>query len=55
MTQQIDKTIIIKAPRIGEPEMGIEIITNWQVGSPIVIKGFHHKKFENKGTVLQLY
>ena len=38
---------------MGDPEMGIEIITDWKVGSPIVIKGFHHLKFENKGKVLQ--
>lgn len=70
MTQRIDKTIIIKAPPytvwdtltnpdmirqwVGEPEMGIEIITDWKVGNPIVIKGFHHIKFENKGTVLHV-
>lgn len=69
MTQRIEKTITIKAPPsavwdaltnpdrikewMGEPEMGIEIITDWKAGSPIVIKGFHHIKFENKGTVLQ--
>lgn len=69
MTQRIDKTIIIKAPPsavwhtltnpglmkqwMAEPEMALEIITDWKVGSPIVIKGFHHIKFENKGTVLQ--
>jgi uncharacterized protein YndB with AHSA1/START domain len=69
MTQRIDKTITIKAPPdavwntltnpykikqwMEEPGMGIEIITDWKVGSPIVIKGFHHIEFENKGTVLQ--
>lgn len=69
MTQRIDKTIIIKASPsavwdtltnpsmikqwMAEPEMGTEIITDWKVGNPIVIKGFHHIKFENKGTVLQ--
>jgi uncharacterized protein YndB with AHSA1/START domain len=69
MTQQIDKTITIKAPSpdvwdalinpdrikqwMEEPGMGIEIITEWKVGSPIVIRGFHHIKFENKGTVLR--
>ena len=67
--QQIEKTIIIKAlpsvvwntltnPELmkqwmGEPEMELEIITDWKVGNPIVIKGFHHIQFENKGTVLQ--
>ena len=69
MTQQVEKTIHIKAspsivwdtlttPAImklwmGEPEMEIEITTNWKVGTPIIIKGFHHVKFENTGTVLQ--
>ena len=38
---------------MGEPEMNIEIITDWTVGSPIIIRGFHHAKFENKGVVLQ--
>jgi len=69
MTQQIEKTIIIKAlpfavwhaltnPEvmkqwIAEPELELEIITAWKIGAPIVIKGFHHIRFENKGTVLQ--
>ncbi|MES2767283.1 MAG: SRPBCC domain-containing protein [Bacteroidota bacterium] len=38
---------------IGEPQMGVEIETNWRVGSPIIITGFHHIKFRNKGVVLQ--
>jgi len=38
---------------MGEPEMNIEIITDWVVGNPILIKGFHHIEFENKGTILQ--
>lgn len=37
---------------MGEPEMGLTINTTWQVNSPITISGFHHIKFENKGTVL---
>jgi uncharacterized protein YndB with AHSA1/START domain len=69
MTQQIDKTIIIKAlPSVvwktltdpdsikqwmAEPGMAFEITTDWKVGNPIVIKAFHHIPFENKGTVLQ--
>jgi len=39
---------------MGEPELAIEITTDWVVGNPIVITGFHHVKFENKGRVLQL-
>lgn len=38
---------------MGDEEMEIEIITDWRVGSPFVIKGFHHVHFENKGTILQ--
>jgi uncharacterized protein YndB with AHSA1/START domain len=69
MTQRIDKTIIINATPsavwrtltnpgrikqwMEEPGMEIEIVTDWKAGSPIVIKGFHHVKFENKGTVLR--
>lgn len=69
MTQPIEKTIIIKAPPysvwetltnpnlikqwMGEPEMEIEVITDWKVGTPLIIKGFHHVNFENKGTILQ--
>jgi uncharacterized protein YndB with AHSA1/START domain len=68
MIQKIEETIIINASPhttwntmtdatlmkqwMGEPEMQLEIITDWRVGSPIIIKGFHHIKFENKGTVL---
>src|SRR6478736_4931467 len=39
---------------MAEPEMELTIMTDWKVGNPIVIKGFHHIKFENKGTVLQV-
>jgi len=38
---------------MGEPEMKIEILTDWQINGPIVIRGFHHTRFENKGIVLQ--
>ena len=37
---------------MGEKEMGIEVSTNWKIGNPISISGFHHIKFENRGTVL---
>lgn len=37
---------------MAEPEMRIEITTNWDVGGPIVIRGWHHVNFENKGIVL---
>jgi uncharacterized protein YndB with AHSA1/START domain len=39
---------------IGEPEMKLEVITSWEVSGPIVIRGYHHVWFENKGTVLAL-
>lgn len=46
---------ILTAPEewMGEPEMQIKVITDWKVNSPILIQGFHHAKFENKGIVLQ--
>lgn len=69
MTQRIEKSILIKSSPsavwealtnpdvmkqwMSEPEIEMEIFTDWKVGNPIVIKGFHHIRFENKGTVLQ--
>lgn len=69
MTMHIKKTILIHSDPVsvweyltnpdlmkqwmGDPEMKIEIITDWKVGNPFVIKGFHHMQFENKGTILQ--
>ncbi|HEY5746930.1 MAG TPA: SRPBCC domain-containing protein [Chryseolinea sp.] len=38
---------------MGDPDMGIEVHTDWRIESPILIRGFHHIKFENKGTVLK--
>lgn len=38
---------------LGDPEMDIKVETNWSVGSPVSISGFHHIPFENKGIVLQ--
>lgn len=37
---------------LGEPEMGIEVATDWAVGGPIRVSGFHHVRFVNKGIVL---
>jgi hypothetical protein len=35
-------------------ETEIDILTDWKVGNPFVIRGVLHRvKFENKGTVLQ--
>ncbi len=38
---------------MGEPEMNLEVITGWAINTPILVRGFHHVKFENKGLVLQ--
>lgn len=38
---------------MGESEMNLEITTDWKVDSPIIINGFHHAKFQNRGTVLK--
>ncbi|WP_118974981.1 SRPBCC family protein [Taibaiella koreensis] len=37
---------------MGDPEMALEIDTNWQVGEPFIIRGRHHIRFENKGILL---
>ena len=67
--QRIEKSVLINAtPSVvwdvltfpermklwmGDPDMKVEILTDWKVGSPVVISGFHHTKFENRGVVLQ--
>ena len=66
--QVIHKSVTIHAPTtrvwaaLTEPalmqrwmaESEIEILTDWQVGSPILIRGVLHKvKFENRGQVLR--
>lgn len=38
---------------MGEPEMAVEVLTSWEVGSPITVRGFHHVAFENTGRVLR--
>lgn len=69
MTKKVERTVLInKAPFqvweyltnpilmkewMGEPEMNVEVMTDWKVGNPVLIKGFHNGNFENKGTVLQ--
>lgn len=66
--QQFEKTVTIQASPatvwdaltnpsamqqwMAEPETQVEVITDWVVGQPIWIRGFHHVQFENKGTVL---
>lgn len=37
---------------MGEPEMAIEVRTDWRPGTPIVVTGVHHGPFRNGGTVL---
>jgi len=69
MTPEFEKTVIINSNPanvwntltdlklmrkwMGETEMEIEIQTDWEINNPIIINGFHHVKFENKGVVLQ--
>jgi uncharacterized protein YndB with AHSA1/START domain len=38
---------------MGEPEMDLEISTSWEEGTPFILRGFHHIRFENTGTVLK--
>ncbi len=37
---------------MGEPEMAIDVATDWRPGSSIVISGVHHGPFCNRGIVL---
>lgn len=37
---------------MGEPEMALAIATDWTVGSPIVVSGFHNVAFKNTGRVV---
>ncbi|WP_205512023.1 SRPBCC family protein [Longitalea arenae] len=69
MSYQIEKTVTINAPAaivwttitepqlmklwMGDASMQLEIQTSWVVNSPVIITGFHHLHFENKGMVLQ--
>ena len=66
--QSFERTIVINAPAhalwdsltrrqlmkewMGEPEMSLEIETDWTVGGSIIVRGFHHRPFQNTGTVL---
>lgn len=67
--QILDKNITIEAPVgkvwaaitdirsmrewMGGDELQLEVATSWEVGSPLVIRGFHHVRFENRGVVLE--
>ncbi len=44
---------VLMAQWMAEPEMQLDIATDWQVGGPIVVTGRHHVRFENRGTVLR--
>ncbi|MCW3464815.1 SRPBCC family protein [Chitinophaga nivalis] len=37
---------------MGGADFQLRITTTWEIGSPMLIKGFHHVAFENKGIVL---
>jgi uncharacterized protein YndB with AHSA1/START domain len=37
---------------MAEPAVGMSIRTDWTVGSPVRVTGFHHIAFENTGYVL---
>ncbi|MFC4311118.1 SRPBCC domain-containing protein [Steroidobacter flavus] len=65
---RIEQAIVIDAPAsvvwenltrielmkewMGDPEMALEIETDWTVGHQIVISGFHHVRFKNRGRVV---
>ena len=36
---------------MGDPELKLIIETDWTINGQIIIKGFHHVSFENKGVV----
>lgn len=42
----------LMAQWMGEREMDIQIETDWVIGNPMVVRGFHHVRFESKGRVL---
>jgi uncharacterized protein YndB with AHSA1/START domain len=65
---RIEKTVVVAAPPssvwaaltdpvamsawMGEPDMQIDVHTDWRPGTPIVVTGFHHGPFRNDGIVL---
>lgn len=64
----IEKTVVVAAPPssvwaaltdpvamstwMGEPDMRIDVRTDWRPGAPIVVTGVHHGPFRNDGIVL---
>lgn len=69
VAEHIEHTVVVDAPPhavwdaltspeamrvwMGEPEMDVRVETEWVVGGPIVVRGFHHAAFENRGRVLR--
>jgi uncharacterized protein YndB with AHSA1/START domain len=70
MPSVVERTITINAPPsavwnalvrpdlmkqwMAEPEVRLEVLADWRVGGAIVFRGFHHVRFENNGTVLEV-
>ena len=68
MSQHFEQRVVIHAPRsavwdaltnpesmkqwMADPKVGVEVETDWSVGGPITVRGFHHARFVNTGTVL---
>jgi uncharacterized protein YndB with AHSA1/START domain len=38
---------------LGDPELELQIETDWRVGGSIVVRGLHYARFENRGVVLE--
>lgn len=38
---------------LGEPGMQVEISTSWEENTPVIIRGFHHAAFENRGLAVR--
>jgi len=37
---------------LGSSDFSVEVDTSWEEGGAIIIRGMHHKRFENQGVVL---
>ena len=69
VTQSFELNAIIRAPLpvvwdslvrvekmkvwMGEPEMDLGVETDWKIGSPMVVSGIHHERFQNTGVVME--
>ncbi len=69
MNKKVEKTVSInKAPFqvweyltnpilmkkwMREPEMNVEVMTDWKVGNPVLIKGFHNGCWKYKSKIFQ--